>query len=59
VAAGLLLAAPAGGARCRLRGGYTLKEHHAALWLGPEELDLVPWLPADRAVLDAVRTHLA
>ncbi|MDR1825786.1 MAG: (deoxy)nucleoside triphosphate pyrophosphohydrolase [Bifidobacteriaceae bacterium] len=45
--------------RCRLRGGYTLKEHHAALWLGPEELDSVPWLPADRAVLDAVRTHLA
>ena len=33
--------------RCRLMGGVTLKEHEAAKWLSPSELNSVNWLPAD------------
>lgn len=36
-------------------GGLTLKEHEAARWLGPDELDSVDWLPADRAVIDLLK----
>ena len=32
-------------------GDLVLKEHEAARWLLPEELDSVPWLPADRSVI--------
>lgn len=32
-------------------GSLTLKEHEAARWLKPEELDSVDWLPADRIVV--------
>ena len=33
-------------------GSLTLKEHEAARWLKPEELDSVDWLPADRIVVN-------
>ena len=33
--------------KCRLMGGVTLKEHEAAKWLAPSELNSVNWLPAD------------
>ena len=34
-------------------------EHDALRWLGPEELDEVPWIPADAPVLADLRSHLA
>ncbi len=38
---------------CAVRSGrLTLKEHEAARWLGPDQLDTVSWLPAD---LDVIR----
>lgn len=41
---------------CTLAGkGLTLLEHEAARWLTAEELDDVRWLPADGAVIDAIR----
>ena len=33
--------------KCLLMGGVTLKEHEAAKWLAPSELNSVRWLPAD------------
>ena len=32
-------------------GRLVLKEHEAARWLRKPELDALPWLPADRAIL--------
>lgn len=40
-------------------GSLTLLEHEAARWLNRDELDLVDWLPADRAILETVRQALA
>ena len=34
-----------------ISGRLTLKEHEAAKWLRPEELDTVRWLPADREII--------
>lgn len=39
-------------------GSLTLKEHEAAKWLGKEQLDSVDWLPADRIVVNTIRTEL-
>ena len=36
----------------------TLKEHEAAKWLSAEELESVDWLPADKEVLDEIRSLL-
>ena len=36
-------------------GSLILKEHEAARWLKPEELDSVDWLPADRIVIDKLK----
>ncbi len=36
-------------------GELVLKEHEAARWLCPSELDSVPWLPADRRVAELLR----
>lgn len=36
---------------CRTAGEPTALEHDALRWLGPDELDGVDWLDADRAVL--------
>lgn len=33
-------------------GSLTLKEHEAARWLMPEDIDSVDWLPADRIVVN-------
>lgn len=30
-------------------------EHAALRWLGPDELDDVPWLPADAPIVEALR----
>lgn len=35
-----------------------LEEHDAVRWLGPDELDDVPWLEGDRPIIEAVRTLL-
>ena len=43
---------------CAVRSGaLTLREHQAARWLGPEELDSVDWLPADRAAVKALKAR--
>ena len=39
-------------------GSLTLKEHEAAKWLRQEELESVDWLPADKVVLDEIRSLL-
>lgn len=45
--------------RCRIvEGTPVLKEHEAARWLGPEDLDSVDWLPADRTILPLIRDTL-
>ena len=31
-----------------------LDEHDAVRWLAPDELDDVPWLPADRVIVGAI-----
>ena len=38
-----------------LSGCLTLKEHEAARWLSPAELDSVSWLPADRSLIDGLK----
>lgn len=38
-------------------GEIELKEAEAARWLSRSELDDVEWLPADRVLLDAIRTE--
>lgn len=43
---------------CSLVGDYELLEHSAARWLAPDEFDTVDWLPADIAVVDAIKTHM-
>ena len=41
-----------------LEGDLVLREHEAARWLGPDELDSVPWLPADRAAVARLKACL-
>lgn len=36
-------------------GRLELKEHESAVWLAPEELRSVNWLPADEAVVEALQ----
>ncbi len=36
----------------------TLKEHQAARWLGPEDLESVHWLPADVDILKKIKKAL-
>ena len=38
-------------------GELTLLEHSAAKWLTAETLDSVDWLPADTAILEAIRAE--
>ena len=40
-----------------LSGSLTLKEHEAARWLFPAELDSVSWLPADRSLIDGLKAE--
>ena len=37
-------------------GGLTLKEHEAAKWLNKEQLNSVDWLPADRTIIEQIKT---
>ncbi len=37
-------------------GELILKEHEAAKWLEKEQLDSVDWLPADRLLLERIKT---
>ena len=41
--------------KCRLMGGVTLKEHEAAKWLAPNDLQTVQWLPADEDFIKELR----
>jgi len=34
----------------------TLREHEAAKWLRPEDLDSVAWLPADLSLIERLKT---
>ena len=38
-----------------LSGSLILKEHEAAKWLRPEELDGVAWLPADLSLIERLK----
>ena len=38
-------------------GSLILREHEAARWLRPDELDTVDWLPADREAVAALKEH--
>ena len=42
-----------------VRGEPELLEHEAAKWLSRSELDSVPWLPADREVVDTLKDYTA
>ena len=37
---------------------YVLKEHEAAKWLLPEELDSVEWLPADLGLIERLKNEI-
>ena len=39
-------------------GSLTLKEHEAARWLAPDELDSVQWLPADWEIIARLKELL-
>lgn len=41
-----------------LSGQLTLKEAEAARWLTKDTLDSVPWLPADRSLIEKIREVL-
>lgn len=41
-----------------LSGQLTLKEAEAARWLTKDTLDSVPWLPADRSLIEKIREAL-
>ena len=38
-----------------MSGNLELKEHEAAKWLAPDELESVNWLPADLILLPFLR----
>ena len=43
---------------CRIRSGdLVLREHEAAKWLLPEELDSVDWLPADLGLIEKLKNY--
>ena len=42
---------------CRVKDGHlTLKEHEAAKWLNRAAIDSVKWLPADREVVNILKS---
>lgn len=44
---------------CTIKSGnLVLKEHEAARWLTKEDLDSVDWLPADKGLIEKLRTHV-
>ncbi len=43
---------------CGIRSGdLVLREHEAAKWLLPEELDSVDWLPADLGLIEKLKNY--
>ena len=40
-------------------GDLVLKEAEAARWLTKDDIDSVPWLPADQTILDVIRSSMA
>ena len=40
-----------------LSGSLTLREHEAARWLSPAELDSISWLPAGRSLIDRLKAE--
>ena len=44
--------------KCRLMGGVTLREHEAAKWLTPSELNFVNWLPADEDFIKELKLQI-
>ena len=42
--------------RCEPVGPFTLKEHEAARWLLPAQLESVRWLPADEEIIQMLST---
>ena len=38
-------------------GHLKLREHQSARWLRRNELEDVPWLPADRELIDYLKEH--
>ena len=43
---------------CSVESEFELLEHSAARWLSSDELDSVDWLPADIAVVDAIKLRM-
>ncbi len=41
-----------------IKGGLVLREHEAARWLGRGEMDDVAWLPADRTIIELIRSKM-
>ncbi len=39
-----------------IEGSLVLKEHEAARWLAKQELDSVQWLPADREIIELLKS---
>ncbi len=39
-------------------GSLNLKEHEAAKWLSKEQLESVDWLPADKIVVNTIKSEL-
>ena len=42
-----------------LSGDLALREHEAARWVSAEQLDSLPWLPADRTLIPLCKAGLA
>ena len=44
---------------CTIKSGdLVLKEHEAAKWLAPEDLDSVDWLPADLGLIEKLKYRM-
>ena len=41
-----------------VKGGLVLREHEAARWLSREDMDDLDWLPADRTIIDLIKTRM-
>ena len=45
---------------CTIKSGdLILKEHEAAKWLAPEDLDSVDWLPADLGLIEKLKCQMS
>ena len=45
---------------CKIKAGIiSLIEHESAKWLSKDELDSVPWIPADLKIIEKLKIYLA